>query len=118
MPGRGIPLSRLSKADLWSTILLFPALGFAGLAICTTCELAMAPTRDAWIGFTIVGSILWFFAWLCAVGRLEELSRRGLWAPLHAAAHPWRAAAILVTAIGIISATAMFAIRWLNAIVF
>jgi len=112
MPGHGIPLSKLSKADLWSTTLVFPALGFAALALSTLPGLIEAPTRDAWIARAIVAAIVWFFSWLCAAGRLKELSSRGSWVPPQAASHPGRAAAILVTVVGLISAGTVLTIIW------
>ena len=110
MPGRGTPLSQLSKADLWSTTLLFPSLGFIGLALSTVPGLIMDPTPQAPIARTIVGAIIWVFSFLCAAGRLHELASRGHWTPFHAASHPRRAAAILVTAVAAISATATLAV--------
>lgn len=112
MPGHGIPLSKLSKADLWSTTLVFPGLGFAAVALSSLPGLLEAPTRDAWIARAFVAAIVWLFSWLCAAGRLKELSNRGAWVPLQAAAHPRRAAAILVTIVGVISAGTVLTIIW------
>jgi hypothetical protein len=110
MPGHGVPVSKLSKADLWSTTLVFPALGFAAIAFSAYPGLLDAPTRDAWIARAIVAAIMWLFSWLIAAGRLKEISNRGSRVPLQGASHPRRAAAILVTVVGLISAGAVLAI--------
>jgi hypothetical protein len=110
MPGHGIPISKLSKADLWSTTLLFPGLGFAALALSTIPGLLEAPSCDAWMARAIVAAIVWLFSWLCAAGRLSALAIRGSWVPLQAASHPMRAAALLVTVVGLMSAGTVLAI--------
>ena len=110
MPGHGIPLSKLSKADLWCSTLVFPALGFAAIAFSTFPGLLDAPTRDAWTARAIVAATMWLFSWLCAAGHLKEISNRGSWVPFQAASHPRRAAAILVTIVGLMSAGAVLTI--------
>ena len=112
MPGHGIPLSKLTKADLWSATLVFPALGFAALAVSTIPGLLEAPARDAWTARASVAAIVWLFSLLSAAGRLKELSNRGSRVPLRADSHPVRAAAILVTIVGLISAAAVLIIIW------
>ncbi len=112
MPGHGIPVSKLSKADLWSTTLVFPALGFAAIAFSAYPGLLDAPTRDAWTARGIIAGIMWLFSWLVAAGRLKEIANRGSWVPLRAASHPRRAAAILVTVVGLISAGVVLTIVW------
>ena len=112
MPGHGIPLSKLSKTDLWSTTLVFPALGFGAVAVSAFPGVLDAPTHDAWVARAVVAGIVWVFSWLLAAGRLKELAERGARVPLQAASHPRRAAAILVSIVGLISGGAVLATIW------